>query len=95
MIIRYDVGKHRAIVFVQVVTLNLYKLSVNLLQPTGCGMQLQVEHFHKCTLCPHRVYVFCVCLRTNSDLYHLQYILIVVYNRDEKFLQRGTDWVFK
>jgi hypothetical protein len=33
--------------------------------------------------------------RTNSDLCHLQYKLIGFYNRDEKFLQRGTDGVFK
>jgi len=34
-------------------------------------------------------------LRTNSDLCHLQHKLIGFYNRDEKFLHRGTDWVFK
>jgi len=34
-------------------------------------------------------------LRTNSDLCHLQHKLIGFYNRDEKYLQRGTDWVFK
>ena len=33
--------------------------------------------------------------RTNSDLCHLQHKLIVFYSRDEKCLQRGTDWVFK
>jgi hypothetical protein len=31
--------------------------------------------FNNCTLCPHCVYVFCVCLRTNSDLCHLQHKL--------------------
>ena len=30
-----------------------------------------------------------------SDLCHLQHKLIGFYNRDEKCLQRGTDWVFK
>jgi hypothetical protein len=39
--------------------------------------------------------VFCIYLRTNSDLCHLQHKLIDFYNRDEKCLQRGTDWVFK
>ena len=34
-------------------------------------------------------------LRTNSDLCHLQHKLIGFYNRDEKCLLRGTDWVFK
>jgi len=45
--------------------------------------------------CLHCIYVFCVYLRTNSDLCHLQHKLIGFYNRDVKFLQRGTDWVFK
>jgi hypothetical protein len=49
--------------------------------------------FNNCTLCPHCIYVFCIYLRTNSDLYHLQYKLIGFYNQDEKCLQRGTDWV--
>ena len=34
-------------------------------------------------------------LRKNSDLCHLQHKLIGFYNRDEKCLLRGTDWVFK
>jgi len=41
------------------------------------------------------LYVFCICLRTNSDLCHSQHKLIGFYNRDEKYLLRGTDWVFK
>ena len=51
--------------------------------------------FNNCTICPHCIYVFCIYLRTNSDLCHLQHKLIGFYNRDEKCLQRGTDWVFK
>jgi len=39
--------------------------------------------------------VFCIYLRTNSDLCHLQHKLIGFSNRDEKCLQRSTDWVFK
>jgi len=34
-------------------------------------------------------------MRTNSDLCHLHHELIGFYNRDEKCLQRGTNWVFK
>ena len=41
------------------------------------------------------IYVFCVDLRTNSDLCHLQLKLTGFYNPDEKCLQRGTDWGFK
>jgi hypothetical protein len=41
------------------------------------------------------IYVFCMNLRINSDLCHLQHKLIGFYNRDEKCLQRGTDWIFK
>jgi len=51
--------------------------------------------FNNCTLCPHCIYVFCIYLRTNRDLCHLQHKLIGFYNRDEKCLQRGTDWAFK
>jgi len=51
--------------------------------------------FYNCTFCPHCIYVFYIYLRTNSDLCHLQHKLIGFYNRDEKCLQRGTDWVFK
>ena len=31
----------------------------------------------------------------NSNLYHLQHELVGFYNRDEKCLMRGTNWVFK
>ena len=51
--------------------------------------------FNNCTLCPHCIYVFCIYLRTNSDLCHLQHKLIGFYNPEEKCLQRGTDWGFK
>ena len=51
--------------------------------------------FNNCTLCPHCIYVFCIYLRTNSDLCHLQHKLIGFYNRDEKCLLRGMDRVFK
>ena len=51
--------------------------------------------FNKCTFCPHCIYVFCIYLRTNSDLRHLQHKLIGFYNPDEKCLQRCTNWVFK
>jgi hypothetical protein len=54
-----------------------------------------VLHSTNCTLCPNCIYVFCIYLRTNSDLCQLQHELIGFYNRDEKCLQRGTDWVFK
>ena len=39
--------------------------------------------------------VFRIYLRTNRNLCHLQHKLIGFYNRDEKCLLRGTDWVFK
>jgi len=42
-----------------------------------------------------QIYVFCIYLRTNSNLCQLQHKLMGFYNRDEKCLQRGTDWVFK
>ena len=39
--------------------------------------------------------MFYICLRKNSNLCHLQHKLIGFYNRDEKCLLCGTDWVFK
>ena len=39
--------------------------------------------------------MFCIYLRINSDLCHLHHKLIGFYNRDEKCLLRGTNWVFK
>jgi hypothetical protein len=68
---------------------------INLLKPTGYGMHQQVEYFNNCTLCPHCIYVFCIYLRTNSDMCHLHHKLVGFYTRDEKCLQRGTDWAFK
>jgi len=51
--------------------------------------------FNTFSLCPHCIYVFCIYLRTSSDLCHLKHKLIGFCNRDEKCSQRGTDWVFK
>ena len=51
--------------------------------------------FNYCSLFTHGIYKFCIYLRTNSDLCHLQHKLFGFYNRDEKCLQRGTDWGFK
>jgi len=51
--------------------------------------------FNNYTLCPHRIYVFCINLRINSDICPIQHKLIGFYNRDEKCLLRGTNWVFK
>jgi len=56
-----------------------------------CSLSFKVNN---CIFCL-RVYAFCIYLRTNSDLCHLQNKLIGFYNPDEKCLQRGTDWVFK
>ena len=39
--------------------------------------------------------MFCIYLRTNSDLCHLQHKLIGFYNLDEKCLLCGTNWIFK
>ena len=40
------------------------------------------------------MYMFCIYLRTNSDLCHLQYKLIGFYKPHEKCSLRGTTWVF-
>ena len=51
--------------------------------------------FNNCKFCPHCICVFCIYLRTNSDLCHLQHKQIGFYNRDEKCLLRGANWAFK
>jgi hypothetical protein len=65
----------------------------NPLKPTGYVMhhQFNIEQLYAL---PTLFYVFCIYLRTNGDLCHLVHKLIGFYNRDEKCLQRGTDWVF-
>jgi len=67
-------------------------LTFKSLPVTWCTTSLT---FKNCTLCPHCIYLFCIYLRTNSDLCHLQHKLIGFYSRDEKCLQRGTNWAFK
>jgi len=37
------------------------------------------------------IYVFCIYLVTNSDLWHLQHKLIAFYSREEKCLERGRN----
>jgi hypothetical protein len=51
--------------------------------------------FKNCTFCPHCIYVFFIYFRTNSDFCLIYHKLIGFYNRDEKCLLRGTDWIFK
>ena len=72
----------------------LLTVTLNLLKPTGHVMH-QHFTFNNCTFCPHCIYLFCIYLRTNSDLCHLQHKVFGFYNRDEKCLLRGTNWVFK
>ena len=67
---------------------------INLPKLTGYVMhhQFNIQKLYALYNC---INVFCVYLRTNSDLCHLQHKLIGFYNRDKKCLLRGTDWVFK
>jgi hypothetical protein len=57
----------------------------------GCTTKLNILTIVR----PACIYVFCIYLRTNSDLCLLQHKQIGFYNRDEKCLQRRTDWAFK
>ena len=66
---------------------------VNLLKPTGYVMHQQFNIQQLFAL--PTLYLCVLYLSENSDLCHLQHKLIGFYNRDEKCLQRGTDWVFK
>jgi hypothetical protein len=64
--------------------------TVNLLQPAGYVMhhQYNIQQFYIQTTLYWRV----LYLSQNSPAQHKQ---IGFYNRDEKCLQRGTNWVFK
>ena len=68
---------------------------INLLKPTGYVMHHQLNVQQRYAMHSRCIHVFCIYLRTNSDMCHLQHKLIGFYNRDEKCLLRGTDWVFK
>jgi hypothetical protein len=69
-------------------------LRINLLNPTGHVMHHQ---FNIQQLYALPTLYLCVLYLSekNNDSCQLQHKLIGFYNRDEKCLQRGTDWVFK
>ena len=85
----------------------MHTVTINLLKPTGYVIHQQfniqqlyvLPTLYLCVLFlsenKQRIYVFCFYLRTNSDLCNLRHKLIGFYNRDEKCLLRGTNWVFK
>ena len=71
----------------------LISIEINLLKPTAYVMhqQFNIQQLYVLST----LYLFCIYLRTNSGLCHLQHKLIGFYNWDEKCLLRGTNWVFK
>ena len=71
----------------------IYFASINLLNPTGHMMHRQFN-IQQLYVLSTLYYLFCIYLRTNSHLCHLYHKLIGFYNRDEKCLLRGTNWVF-
>ena len=85
-------GLYRDIILCDKYRLSLSVISLNVSKPTGYVMhqQFNIQQLYALPT----LYVLCIYLRTNSDLCHLQHKLIGFYNRDEKCLQRGTDWVF-
>ena len=73
----------------------LFHLRINLLNPT-CYVTHKQFNIQQLYVLPTRcIYVFCIYLRINSDVCHLQQKLTGFYNRDEKCLLRGTNWTFK
>ena len=64
---------------------------LNLLKPT-CHVMHQQFNIQQLYALP--TLYFCIYLRTNSDLCHLYHKLIGFYNRNEKCLLRGTNWIF-
>ena len=74
--------------------ISFYNIDLTLCNPT-CHYIYHQFNIRQITHCLHSFYVFCVYLRTISDLCHLLRKVVGFCNRDEKFLQRGTDWGFK
>ena len=66
---------------------------INLLKPTGYVMHHKVDIQQLYAV--STLYLCVLYLSQNKHLCHLQHKLIGFYNRNEKCLQRGTDWVFK
>jgi hypothetical protein len=69
-------------------------VTINLLKPIGYGMHQQVELL---TIVPsaHAVFMCFVFVWEQTATCSIYIKRIGFYNRDEKCLQRGTDWVFK
>ena len=66
---------------------------LNLLTPTGHVMQQQFNIQQLYVLPTLRLCILYLS-ENKQDLCHLQHKLIGFYNRDEKCLLRGTNWVF-
>jgi hypothetical protein len=60
---------------------------------TCCAKKFNIQKLY--SVPTQRIYVFCIYLRTPSDLCHVHHKLIGFYNRVEKCLLRSTNWVFK
>jgi hypothetical protein len=58
----------------------------------SCTNRFNIHEFYILPQCTCGV---CINLRTKDALCHLHHKLVDFYNRDEKCLLRGTDWVFK
>jgi hypothetical protein len=54
--------------------------------------QFNIQQFY--VLPTQCIYVFCVDLRTNSNILNIKNKLTGLYNREGACLLRGTDWVF-
>ena len=71
-----------------------YGLNVISLKPSGHYM-CHLFNIHKFYVLPAQcIYVFCVDLRTNSDSFPIQHLLVGFYNRNWVCLLRGTNWVY-
>jgi hypothetical protein len=69
-------------------------------KPISCFVYVLNNHSHRVTTQLQLINIIIIIiiiiyLRTTSDFRHLQHKLIGFYNRDEKCLQRGTEWAFK
>ena len=88
------VNKSHLLPYLCIATLTRHEC-FNLSKPNGYVMHQQFNIQQLYFLPTQCIYVFCIYLRTNSDLCHLQHKMFGFCNRDGKCLLCGTNWVFK
>ena len=90
----FALASNQILVFLSIVWSLYWLSSINLLNPTGHVMHQQFN-IQQLYVLPTLYLCVLYLSEKNSNLCHLQHKLIGFYNRDEKCLLHGMNWVFK